>query len=234
MSCRRCGAIDLFAAEPDRLPEHVVVPVDPRPAGVDPHQLGGRPAADPAQQHRRGGRDPGHDRLRAGAADLRQPSADLGHLRHVVHRESLARWVLPVRLPGGDVPRPVRGLRLRHRRHVRRGDRRRRQAGAARHPRRHLALRHRRLPLPPWRDPLVQGHRGGRGRGPGVRLSVRHDDQGEPDGVARWDHPRRPVPVRHPDRRLGLHPGHSRRDDAPHVLHGSRRAAAIRRARGAM
>ena len=43
-------------------------------------------------------------------------------------------------VPGGHVHVPVRGLRLRHGRHVRRGDGRRQPPGAARRPRRDLAV----------------------------------------------------------------------------------------------
>ena len=45
------------------------------------------------------------------------------------------------------------------------------------------------VPLPAGRHPLLQGHRRRGGRGPGLRLSLRDHDQGEPDGLARRDHP---------------------------------------------
>ena len=54
---------------------------------------------------------------------------------------------------------PLRRLRLRHRRHVRRGDARRKPPGAARRPVGHLALGHRRRVFLLGGHPVAQGHR---------------------------------------------------------------------------
>ena len=66
-------------------------------------------------------------------------------------------------------------------------------------------------------------------RRPGVRLPDRDDDQGEPDVHARRRDARRPVPGRHPHRRLRLHAGDPGRDRPADVLDGPRPAAAARR-----
>ena len=184
-----------------------------------------RPAAVDHQQHRRRRRDHRDGGLRADPAVLREPPAGLGPVRHVVHGGPRGRQ-LPAGLPRRHVHGPVRRLRLRHRRDVRRGDHRRQPPGAARRPVGDLAVGHRRRDLPPRRDPVLQGHRRRGRQGPGVRLPDRRHDQAEPHVRHRRAHARRPLPGRHPHRRLRVHPGHPGRDRAADVLDGSRPATA--------
>ncbi len=92
-----------------------------------------RPAAVDPQQHRRGDRDPRHVRLRADPAVLREPPVAVDPVRHRRRGGGDGRQ-LPPGLPARHVHGPVRRLRLRHGRDVRRGDARREPPGAARRP----------------------------------------------------------------------------------------------------
>ena len=139
----------------------------------DGHQRRRRPAAGDHQQHRRRGRDPRDGRLRADPAVLRQPPAAVGAVRHVVHgrpgrrqllrRSSSSACSWPCSSSTASTP-PGRSAR-------------RRVDASRQAPRGVLSAiwlsGHRRRDLPAGGDPVVQGHRGGHRRGPGVRVPDR-------------------------------------------------------------
>ena len=104
-----------------------------------------------------GHRDPRYGRLRARAAVLREQPVAGDPVRDGRYGASDRRQ-LPARLRPWPVHGPVRRLRVRHRRNVRRGDRRRGPPGAARRPVVGRDLGHRRHRLPPCGPPRDPRH----------------------------------------------------------------------------